>query len=216
MCDYCAWIEKLLRPPAVESADMCTKIITEETKDHNVHKSPVKSDPTILVHGTASSGCSREEINETLGAIEEAAIQAYKELAKGCSSVDAIELAIRYLETEDSSSGIENNLSVVRNAALMSNDFNAGCVGAVIGDSHPISLAKKVLQETEHVLIVENGAQNLSDTTARENEEINKLKSREIRFDVSRNKNTNLGRGSTFRTTKCRTTDISKFRNYEY
>ncbi|EGI63271.1 Putative L-asparaginase [Acromyrmex echinatior] len=57
---------------------------------------------------------------------------------------------------------LDVNGEVVMDAAIMTNDLRVGCVGAVRNIAHPITLAKMVLQQTEHVLIVEAGAQKFS------------------------------------------------------
>jgi beta-aspartyl-peptidase (threonine type) len=46
-------------------------------------------------------------------------------------------------------------------AVMVGADLRAGAVGALRGYLHPISLARKVLEETDHVLIVGTGASRL-------------------------------------------------------
>nr|XP_033342327.1 isoaspartyl peptidase/L-asparaginase-like [Megalopta genalis] len=53
------------------------------------------------------------------------------------------------------------NDEVVTDAAIITPE-NAGCVGAVRDIEHPIALARMVLEKTEHILIVENGAQKFA------------------------------------------------------
>lgn len=170
MCDYCAWIEKILRPTRLKAAPTIWVSGPEEPK------TAVKYDRAILVHGMAESVSSRREMNEILERIERAATVAYKELAKGCESVDAVELAIRLLESDESNFELEGdvyssdgiNSSVIRDAAIMDSDLNSGSVGAVTGICHPITLAKKVMQDTDHVLIVESGVRKLVNTETSE------------------------------------------------
>ncbi|XP_017753889.1 PREDICTED: LOW QUALITY PROTEIN: isoaspartyl peptidase/L-asparaginase-like [Eufriesea mexicana] len=56
---------------------------------------------------------------------------------------------------------LDVNDEVVTDAAIMT-PHGAGCIGAVRDIEHPISLARKVLENTEHILIVENGAQKFA------------------------------------------------------
>lgn len=170
MCDYCSWIESLLisTEPEAPAATICTNVIESERKGEKINET-AKSEATILVHGTADSTSSRDEINELLVRIEEATLNAYKELINGAETVDAVETAIRQLENEKSSTDLadQDNRSrgeeatFIRDAAIMDSNSNAGSVGAVTNYHNPITLAKKVLRNTDHVLIVGTGIQNL-------------------------------------------------------
>lgn len=70
---------------------------------------------------------------------------AYCDLIKGRSSLDAVERAIRHLERKKYfncafGGSLDANGEVVMDAAIMTDDFRAGCVGAVRNISHPITL----------------------------------------------------------------------------
>lgn len=124
--------------------------------------------------------------------MKEAAVAAYRDLLQGRHSLDAVERAIRHMERKKYfncayGGSLDANGEVVMDAAVMTNDLRAGCVGAVRNIAHPITLgpssfrhergkrificlttrskilaAKVVLQQTAHVLIVEAGAQKLA------------------------------------------------------
>ncbi|KYN40872.1 WD repeat-containing protein 60, partial [Trachymyrmex septentrionalis] len=99
--------------------------------------------------------------------VKKAAIAAYDDLTKGCCSLDAVERAICHMERKKYfncayGGSLDANGEVVMDAAIMANNLRIGCVGAVRNIAHPITLAKMVLEQTEHVLIVEAGAQKFS------------------------------------------------------
>ncbi|XP_072760008.1 isoaspartyl peptidase/L-asparaginase isoform X1 [Anoplolepis gracilipes] len=99
--------------------------------------------------------------------VKNAAVAAYRNLIKGCCSLDAVEHAICHMENKKYfncayGGSLDVNGEVVMDAAIMTNDLRVGCVGAVRNITHPITLAKLVLQQTEHVLIVEEGAQKFA------------------------------------------------------
>ena len=87
-------------------------------------------------------------------------------LRNGGSALDAIEAATRGVESnpKDTSvgmGGIPNLLGVQEmDASIMcGKTLNAGTVGAVKGFLHPISIARKVLDEAPHVILVGEGAE---------------------------------------------------------
>ncbi len=85
-------------------------------------------------------------------------------LEKGGSGVDAVEKAIRYLEddpTFDAGKGsFVNALGEIELDASMMNGttFRCGAVGSVQNIRNPISLARLVMDKSEHVLITGIGA----------------------------------------------------------
>lgn len=77
--------------------------------------------------------------------MKRAAVTAYCDLSKGCSSVDAVERAIRHMESKKYfncayGGSLDANGEVVMDAGIMTDDFRAGCVGAVRNIAHPITL----------------------------------------------------------------------------
>jgi len=88
-----------------------------------------------------------------------------KILKEGGSAMDAVEATLRAVEANplDTSvglSGIPNLLGVPQlDASIMDGrTLRAGAVAAVEGYLHPISIARKVLEESPHVLLVGPGA----------------------------------------------------------
>ncbi len=93
----------------------------------------------------------------------EAAIDVLKQ---GGSAVDAVEAGIRCVESnlEDTTvgyGGLPNLLGTVElDASIMDGrTLAAGAVGAVKDYEHPISIARKVMEELPHVMLVGSGAE---------------------------------------------------------
>ena len=121
----------------------------------------------IVVHGGAGvlSGLSIEKQKEIENKVKDILISAYKILEDGGSSMDAVEFAVS--EFEDSTlfnagKGSVYNSNEVQemDASIMNGaDRSAGAVASVQIIKNPIKLARKVLEETDHVLLVGEGAE---------------------------------------------------------
>ena len=90
-------------------------------------------------------------------------------LRQGGSALDAVEASTRLVEdnpgdTSVGTGGIPNILGVQEmDASLMcGKTLNSGAVGATKGFIHPISVARKLLDEAPHVLLVGEGAENFA------------------------------------------------------
>ncbi|XP_047365978.1 isoaspartyl peptidase/L-asparaginase-like isoform X1 [Vespa velutina] len=154
MCDYCSWIEQILARVNVEA-----KLIQESIPQPRV-------DPTIIVHGGAGR-ISKKKRKLMLEAVKNAALEGYKILIDGYTAVDAIEIAISRMEDTlylnyTKEAPMHTNDEIVWDAGIMTNNLDAGCIGLIHGIEHPIKLAREVLENTDHVLIVENGATKLA------------------------------------------------------
>lgn len=119
--------------------------------------------PAIIVHGGAwdipqdmheahKSGCAK------------AAEEGYALLEQGKSALDAAEAAVRFLENDptfDAGRGSFLNADgeVELDAIIMEGDgLQLGAVGAVQHILHPITLARAVMERTQHCLLVGEGA----------------------------------------------------------
>ena len=121
----------------------------------------------IVVHGGAGvlSNLSTEKQLEIENKVKNTLISAYKILENGGSSMDAVEFAVS--EFEDSSlfnagKGSVYNADEVQemDASIMNGkDRSAGAVASVKTIKNPIKLARKVLEETNHILIIGEGAE---------------------------------------------------------
>jgi len=90
-------------------------------------------------------------------------------LRKGGSAIDAVEVGIRLVESNPKDNtvglgGIPNLLGEVElDASIMDGrTLAAGAVAAVQGYEHPISIARKVMEELPHVLLAGSGAERFA------------------------------------------------------
>jgi len=90
-------------------------------------------------------------------------------LKDGGSALDAVEASTRLVEDNPGDSsvgsgGIPNILGVQEmDASVMcGKTMKTGAVGAIKGFTHPISIARKLLEEAPHVLLVAEGAENFA------------------------------------------------------
>jgi len=91
-----------------------------------------------------------------------------KTLADGGSALDAVEAGCRAVELDcpDMTVGLDSRPDrdgfVTLDASIMSGDGRAGAVAFVRGVVHPISLARLVMEQTPHVLLVGAGAEQFA------------------------------------------------------
>jgi beta-aspartyl-peptidase (threonine type) len=125
----------------------------------------------ILIHGGAKTkkikGSSKRaaEISRFL---KSSVLDGFNLLKKGSNTVDAVEAAVVIMED----SGVFNagagaaltiDKQIEMDASIMDGkDISAGCVGMVQGIRNPIKLARKVIERTDHVMIVSEGALKLA------------------------------------------------------
>jgi beta-aspartyl-peptidase (threonine type) len=90
-------------------------------------------------------------------------------LKDGGCALDAVEASTRLVEnnsgdTSVGTGGIPNILGVIElDASLMcGKTMRSGAVGAIKGFKHPISVARKLLEQAPHVLLVAEGAENFA------------------------------------------------------
>ena len=122
----------------------------------------------IMVHGGAKEIYADEAETHKAGCLQ--ATQAgWDVLARGGSALDAVEAAVRVLEddpTFNAGFGSELNSAgeVEMCAALMDGaSLGAGGVGAIQGVRHPITVARRVLED-EPTLLVSHGARRFAET----------------------------------------------------
>ena len=124
----------------------------------------------IVVHGGAGvmSGLSEERQQEIHKKIQETVSEAYDILEKGGSSLDAVELAVSMLEDSplfNAGRGSVYNSDEVQemDASIMDGKNRlSGAVASVTSVKNPIKLARKVAEETKHVLLMGEGAERFA------------------------------------------------------
>jgi len=121
----------------------------------------------IVVHGGAGvmSGLSEETRSQINAKIKESVSEAFLILENGGSSIDAVEKAVTILEDSplfNAGRGSVYSSDEVQemDASIMDgNKRLAGAVASVSIVKNPIKLARKVAEETDHVLLVGDGAE---------------------------------------------------------
>jgi len=116
----------------------------------------------IIVHGGAGTIKKEERIPKVLEGVREAVLAGWKELKRG-SALDAVEEAIKALEDNPifnagTGSVLTIDGKVEMDAAIMRSNLNAGAVASIWGVKNPISVARKVMEKTDHVLLAGEGA----------------------------------------------------------
>lgn len=103
--------------------------------------------------------------------------EAWSTLEKGGSVLDAVEAGVRVIEADPNNSSVgyggfpDREGKVTLDACIMDADGNCGGVCFLEDIMHPISVARKVMENTPHVLLAGEGAREfaLSQGFSREN-----------------------------------------------
>ncbi len=117
----------------------------------------------IIVHGGAGTIRKEERIPRVIEGVREAVLAGWRELKRG-SALDAVEEAVKALEDNplfNAGTGSVLTLDgrVEMDAAIMrGKSLDAGAVAGIWGVKNPISVARKVMEKTDHVLLAGEGA----------------------------------------------------------
>lgn len=93
---------------------------------------------------------------------------AWEVLSKGGSALDAVEKGVRVTESDltNRSVGIggmpDRDGHVTLDACIMDHESRCGAVGFLEGIAHPISVARAVMEKTQHVMLVGAGAKKFA------------------------------------------------------
>lgn len=127
--------------------------------------------PTIVVHGGAGAWIlDSERMKEGVKACQTAVETAQTILLEGGRALDAVEAAVRILEdcpALDAGRGSYLNQAgnIEMDALIMDGrELAMGAVGAIQRVQYPISLARAVMEKTEHTFLVGEGASQFADT----------------------------------------------------
>lgn len=118
--------------------------------------------PALIAHGGAGADPGeRQAYREALGA---ALVAGWACLRGGGSALDAVEACVGAMEDHPRfnaghGSALTAAGAVECDASIMEGDrLAAGAVGAVSGVSHPVTLARRILEDGRHILMVGEGA----------------------------------------------------------
>src|SRR5438128_2341703 len=119
--------------------------------------------PAISVHGGAGPS-PVDGLEELRAAMRAAAAAGWARLSEGGTSLDAVEAAVRLLEDHPRFNAGRGAVltaagTVELDASIMEGDrLRCGAVAAVRAIANPIMLARRVLEDGRHVLLVAEGA----------------------------------------------------------
>ncbi|MFQ5977635.1 MAG: isoaspartyl peptidase/L-asparaginase [Candidatus Heimdallarchaeota archaeon] len=123
--------------------------------------------PAILVHGGAWD-IPDDLVKVHLNGCREAAETGWKILKSQSTALDAVEAAVRNMElspTFDAGRGsFLNQAGEVEMDAIIvdGKTMNFGAVAAVRNLLHPVTLARKIMEQTDHVFLVGKGAERFA------------------------------------------------------
>lgn len=130
----------------------------------NNANSACKNKPVVIVHGGAWQ-IPKSYTEASVAGVKKAALIAYEILqnnASDTSALDAVEAAVRYMESDPIfDAGVGSCLTetgeVEMDASIMTDTPTLGAVAAITNVKHPISTARALMQ-TQHCLLVGAGA----------------------------------------------------------
>lgn len=130
---------------------------TEETSDSSENELIEPEMPVTkpIVMSTWNHGV---EANQT----------AWDALAAGSSAIDAVEKGVKVCEADPDNMTVglgglpDREGKVTLDACIMDHNSNAGSVAFLQTIQHPISVARKVMEQTEHVMLAGQGALNFA------------------------------------------------------
>ena len=156
----------------------------------------------IVVHGGAGvlSNLTKEQQNIIERELSTTLIVAYDMLKKGSSSLDVVEFAVSKFEDSPlfnagRGSVYTSDETQEMDASIMYGlNRSAGAVASVKNIKNPIKLARKVFEQTEHVLLVGEGAESFAksigeatEDTAYFHSEKNLKRLRKVKSKIAKN-----------------------------
>jgi L-asparaginase / beta-aspartyl-peptidase len=122
-----------------------------------------RGSPCVAVHGGAGAVPAERRADHVEGC-RSAALAGYRVLLAGGPVVEAVQVAVRVLEdlpqfNAGTGAALTEAGDVAHDASIMrGSDLAAGAVGALAGFRNPIDVARAVLEDGRHVLMVGEGA----------------------------------------------------------
>lgn len=142
------------------------------TREFNLRKSEKHAQFGLVIHGGAGnilkSNFTPIQEAEYIAKLSEAIDSGYAVLENGGTSLDAVEVVVRTLEDSplfnagkgsvyNSEGKNELDASIMDGSTLM-----AGAVAGLTHIKNPITLARLVMQKSEHVMMIGNGAEQFA------------------------------------------------------
>lgn len=135
-------------------------------------QSPQEPRLGFMIHGGAGvirrGSLSPEREREYIAKLEEAVMAGYRALQAGRSGLDAVEIAVKILEDSplfNAGKGavFTNDGKNELDAAIMEGKtLKAGAVAGLRRVKNPISLARAVMEKSEHVMMIGDGAERFA------------------------------------------------------
>ncbi len=125
------------------------------------------TNPVIVVHGGAW-GIPDRLVDSNLKGVEKSTKAGWKVLEEGGSALDAVVAAVNVLEDDPTfDAGIGSVLTedgtIEMDALIMDGStLGAGAVAGVKDVRYPIRLARKVMEETPHIMMIGEGANRIA------------------------------------------------------
>jgi len=124
---------------------------------------PAPRVPTIIVHGGAGAdpGQARDKLRE---GVRTAVLEGWQVLREGGTALDGVERAVRALEDHPRFNAGRGSVltsagTIEMDASIMEGDrLHCGAVAAVSRIANPVTLARRVMEASGHVLLVGDGA----------------------------------------------------------
>jgi len=93
---------------------------------------------------------------------------SWKILSKGGTAIDAVEAGVKITESDPNNTSVglgglpDRDGKVTLDACIMDHENNCGAVACLQDIENPISVARKVMEETQHVMLVGEGAKQFA------------------------------------------------------
>jgi beta-aspartyl-peptidase (threonine type) len=132
-----------------------------------VEKLPRKQKPVIVVHGGAGTWQPERSQPGILG-VKRATAEGFEILKKGGTALDAVMEAVTVLEDDGAfNAGYGSSLNIDKQvemeASIMDGKtLRAGAAGLLRDIKNPVCLARIVMDDSDHVLVVGEGAEKLA------------------------------------------------------
>lgn len=130
-------------------------------------RKPKTLKPVMVVHGGAGNW-HPERVNPGLEGVKRAAKLGFDILLRGGSALDAVVEAVASMEDDGSfNAGYGSSLTIEKDVEMEASvmdgkTLKAGAVGLLKDIRNPVKLARIVMEETDHVFVVGEGAEKLA------------------------------------------------------